>query len=404
VKYIVVLADGMADCPIDKLDNKTPMEFAKTPNFDFFAANGVMGMVKTVPDTLLPGSDTANLSVLGYDPEKYYSGRSPFEAASIGIPLELSDITFRCNIVTLSEDEPYEEKTILDHSSDEITTEEATELIKAVNEHFKTEVLEFYPGISYRHILVWHNAPKNYKLIPPHDILGRKIGEYLPGGGDSAVLLEMMKKSYAFLNDHPVNKKRKERGLRPANSIWLWGEGHKPALSSFEEKYKIKGSIISAVDLIKGIGICSGMNIVEVEGATGNVHTNYVGKAKAALDELANGQDFVYIHVEAPDECGHRAELENKVLSIELIDKEITGTLLEGLKGQDFRLMVLPDHPTPLCVRTHTLDPVPFVIYDSTKHMEKKDVFTEKTASQTGIYVEKGYRLMDAFILDEEFI
>ncbi|MFZ3132002.1 MAG: cofactor-independent phosphoglycerate mutase [Desulfosporosinus sp.] len=404
MKYIVVLADGMADYPIDKLDNKTPLEFAKTPNFDFFAANGKMGMVKTIPDTLLPGSDTANLSVLGYDPEKYYSGRSPFEAASIGIPLELTDITFRCNVVTLTEEEPYEEKVIIDHSADEITTEEATELIKAVNEHFKTKALEFYPGISYRHILVWHNAPKDYKLIPPHDILTRKISEYLPTGGDSAVLLEMMKKSYEFLKDHPINMNRKERGLRPANSIWLWGEGHKPALSSFLEKYNTKGSVISAVDLIKGIGICSGMNIIEVEGATGNVHTNYVGKAKAALEELAKRQDFVYIHIEAPDECGHRAELENKVLSIELIDKEIVGTLLEGLKGQDFKLMVLPDHPTPISLRTHTLDPVPFVIYDSTKHEGKQAVFNEKSASQTGIYVEKGHKLMDTFILDEESI
>ncbi|MGI6120156.1 MAG: cofactor-independent phosphoglycerate mutase [Desulfosporosinus sp.] len=401
MKYIVVLADGMADYPIDKLNNKTPLEFAKTPNFDFFAANGKMGMVKTVPDTFLPGSDTANLSVLGYDPEKYYSGRSPFEAASIGIPLKLTDITFRCNLVTLSEEEPYEEKVILDYSADEITTEEATELIKTVNGYFITKEMEFYPGISYRHILVWHNAPMDYTLIPPHDILERKISEYLPTGEDSALLLKMMKESYEFLKEHPVNIKRKERGLRPANSIWLWGEGHKPALTSFLEKYNIKGSIISAVDLIKGIGICSGMNIIEVEGATGNVHTNYVGKANAALEALVSGQDFVYIHVEAPDECGHRAELENKVLSIELIDKEIVGTLLEGLKGQDFKLMVLPDHPTPISMRTHTLDPVPFVIYDSTKHAAKQAVFNEKSASDTGIYVEKGYKLMDMFILDK---
>ncbi len=403
MKYIIVLADGMADYPIDKLDNKTPLEFANTPNFDFFAANGKMGMVKTVPDTLSPGSDTANLSVLGYDPEKYYSGRSPFEAASIGIPLELTDITFRCNVVTLSEEEPYTEKVILDHSADEITTEEATELIKAVNMHFKTEAMQFYPGISYRHILVWHNAPKDYKLIPPHDILLKKIDKYLPTGADSAVLLEMMKKSYDFLKDHPINIKRKEKGLKPANSIWLWGEGHKPALPSFLEKYNVQGSIISAVDLIKGIGICSGMKIIEVAGATGNVHTNYAGKARAALEELANGQDFVYIHVEAPDECGHRAELENKVLSIELIDKEVVGTLLAGLSGQDFRLMVLPDHPTPLSLRTHTVEPVPFVIYDSTKIKQsgKQSVFNEKSAAQTGIYLEKGYKLMDTFILDQ---
>ena len=403
MKYIVVLADGMADYPIEKLGNKTPLEFANTPNFDFLSRKGTMGMVKTVPDTLLPGSDTANLSVLGYDPEKYYSGRSPFEAASIGIPLELKDITFRCNVVTLSEDEPYEEKIITDHSADEITTAEATELIKAVNEHFKTDSMEFHPGISYRHILVWHNAPKAYKLIPPHDILERKIGAYLPSGEDSPILLEIMKKSYEFLKDHPVNLRRKERGLRPANSIWLWGEGHKPALTGFLEKYKVKGSIISAVDLIKGLGICSGMNIVEVEGATGNVNTNYIGKAKAALEELASGKDFVYVHVEAPDECGHRAELENKILAFESIDKYIVGTMLEELNGQEFKLMVLPDHPTPLSIRTHTLDPVPYVIYDSTKVLDNpNNIFDEKNAAKTRNYIQKGYKLMDKFILDEE--
>ncbi|MGI5901912.1 MAG: cofactor-independent phosphoglycerate mutase [Desulfitobacteriia bacterium] len=399
MKFIVVLADGMADYPIAELDKKTPLEFAQTPNFDLLASQGLMGMVKTVPDNLAPGSDTANLSVLGYDPEIYYSGRSPFEAASIGIPLELSDITFRCNLVTLSEDEPYEEKTILDHSADEITTAEGTELINFINEKFKTKELEFYPGISYRHILVWHQAPKNYKLTPPHDILTQKIGAYLPSGADSALLYEMMKNSYDLLNNHPVNIKRQARGLRPANSIWLWGEGHKPALSPFAEKYNLQGSVISAVDLVKGIGKCIGLKTVEVEGATGNVNTNFSGKAKAALRELKNGQDFVYIHLEAPDECGHRAELENKVRAIELIDKEIVGLLLSELKGQAFKIMVLPDHATPLSVRTHTSDPVPFVIFDSTKAQEKKKAFfNEKTAFQTGLYIEKGYRLMDMFI------
>ncbi|NLM21737.1 MAG: cofactor-independent phosphoglycerate mutase [Peptococcaceae bacterium] len=400
MKYIIVLADGMSDYPIEELGHKTPLAYAKTPNLDFFAGSGEMGMVKTVPDSLAPGSDTANLSVLGYDPLKYYSGRSPFEAASIGIPLELSDVTFRCNFVTLSEDEPYEEKIILDHSADEISTEEADQLIATVNEHFKTEQMEFFTGFSYRHILVWHHAPSDYKLTPPHDILTRKIGEYLPTGKDSGILLTMMKNSYEFLKDHPVNLKRRERGLKPANSIWFWGEGRKPDLSSFEEKYGLKASVVSAVDLIKGLGVCAGMRTVEVEGATGNVHTNYLGKANAALQELAGGQDFVYVHIEAPDECGHRAELENKVLSIELIDKEVIGTILEGLKGQDFRIMVLPDHSTPLSVRTHTQDPVPFVIYDSTKSKKGQAVFNEQSASQTGLFVEKGYTLMDKFIFD----
>ncbi len=403
MKYVVVLADGMADYPIEELKNKTPLEFAKTPNFDFLASHGMMGMVKTVPDTLLPGSDTANLSVLGYDPEKYYSGRSPFEAASIGIPLELTDITFRCNFVTLSEAEAYEEKIMLDHSSDEISTEEATELIKDVNKYFQTEAMEYFSGVSYRHILVWHNAPKDYKLIPPHDIIGKKITTYLPTGGDSNILLEMMKKSSEFLENHPINIKRKEKGLRPANSIWLWGEGHKPDLSSFLDKYHVKGSIISAVDLIKGLGLCSGMTSVDVEGVTGNYKTNYMGKAKAALDELARGQEFVYVHVEAPDECGHRAELENKVLSIERIDQLIVGTILEELKGkgEDFKLMVLPDHPTPISLRTHTLDPVPFVIYDSRDSKDVSAIFNEENASKTGVYVADGYKLMDTFILDE---
>jgi 2,3-bisphosphoglycerate-independent phosphoglycerate mutase len=400
MKYIIVLADGMSDYIIEQLGHKTPLAYAKTPNMDFLAGSGEMGMVKTVPDKLAPGSDTANLSVLGYDPLKYYSGRSPFEAASIGIPLELSDVTFRCNFVTLSEDEPYEEKIILDHSADEISTEEADQLIATVNEHFKTEQMEFFTGFSYRHILVWHHAPNDYKLTPPHDILTRKIGEYLPTGGDSSILLTMMKQSYEFLKDHPVNLKRRERGLRPANSIWFWGEGHKPDLTSFAKKYGLKASVVSAVDLIKGLGVCAGMRTVEVEGATGNVHTNYKGKAKAALQELAGGQDFVYIHIEAPDECGHRAELENKVLSIELIDKEVIGTILEGLKGQDFRIMVLPDHSTPLSVRTHTQDPVPFVIYDSTKAKAGQAVFNEQSASQTGLFVDKGYTLMDKFIFD----
>ena len=398
MKYIVILADGMSDYPIEELGHKTPLAYAKTPNLDFFAGSGEMGMVKTVPDNLAPGSDTANLSVLGYDPLKYYSGRSPFEAASIGIPLELSDVTFRCNFVTLSAEEPYEEKIILDHSADEISTEEADQLIATVNEHFKTEQMEFFTGFSYRHILVWHNAPSDYKLTPPHDILTRKIGDYLPKGKDSGILLTMMKSSYEFLKDHPVNLKRRERGLRPGNSIWLWGEGRKPDLTSFAEKYGLKGSVVSAVDLIKGLGVCAGMRTVEVEGATGNVHTNYIGKAKAALQELASGQDFVYIHIEAPDECGHRAELENKVLSIEKIDKEVIGTILKGLEGQDFRIMVLPDHSTPLSVRTHTKDPVPFVIYDSTKPKAGQAVFNEQSASLTGLFVEKGYTLMDRFI------
>ena len=401
MKYIVILGDGMADYPVKELDDKTPLEKAYKPNIDLLCKKGVIGLVSNVPENLSPGSDVANLSAMGYDPQKYYSGRSPLEAVSIGIDLKDTDVVFRCNVVTLTEEEEnYEDKKVIDHSADEITTEEATLLIKSVQEAFGNEFLTFYPGISYRHALVWDKGSLNVKLTPPHDILERVIGEYMPKGDGSEILFSMMKKSYEILKDHPVNVKRKERGLNPANSIWIWGEGKKPLLDSFEEKYGKQGAVISAVDLIKGIAICASMESIDVEGATGNIHSNFKGKADAALKVLRNGKDFVYIHMEAPDECGHRHEIDNKVKSIEIIDKEVVGYMVDELKkdGEEFKIIVLPDHPTPLELRTHTREPVPFIIYDSTD--EKDNVYnsyTEENAKKSGVYVEEGYTLLEKF-------
>lgn len=400
MKYVVILADGMADYKVEQLDNKTPLQYAKTKNFDYLAAKGEVGLVNTIPEGMNPGSDTANLAVMGYNPEIYYSGRSPFEAASMGIDLKDSDVTFRCNVVTLSDAENYKDRIMLDHSADEITTEEAAALIADLKKELESEVMKLYPGISYRHLLVWDKAPSDYKLIPPHDIIGRRIEEYLPAGKDSGILLEMMEKSVPILEKHPINLDRIKRGLKPANSIWIWGEGKKPMLSKFYDKYGLKGAVISAVDLIKGIGKCADLEVIEVEGATGNVHTNYIGKAQAALEALNGGKDFVYIHIEAPDECGHRNERDNKVKSIELIDEKIAGFLIEELdkKSEDYKIMVLPDHPTPLVLRTHTSDPVPFLIYDSRRNKENPYNFDEDGAVKSGLFFQEGYKLMDYFI------
>ena len=389
----------MADYKVEELGSKTPLQYAKTPNFDYLAAKGEVGLVSTIPQGMPPGSDTANLAVMGYNPELYYTGRSPFEAASMGIDLKDTDVTFRCNVVTLSEAESYKDRIMLDHSADEITTEEAAVLIEALKKELETDAMKLYPGISYRHLLVWDKAPSDYKLIPP-DIIGRRIEEYLPTGKDSGVILEMMEKSVAILENHPINQDRIKRGLKPANSIWIWGEGKKPLLTKFPEKYGLKGAVISAVDLIKGIGKCADLQVIEVEGATGNIHTNYTGKAKAALEALSNGNDFVYIHIEAADECGHRNERDNKVKSIELIDEKIAGYLIQelGKQSEDYRIMVLPDHPTPLSLRTHTSDPVPFLIYDSRMIKENPYNFDEDGAAKSGLFFQEGYKLMDYFI------
>ncbi len=401
MKYIVVLGDGMADTPVDELGGKTPLEAAHKPNMDTLCANGETGLVSHVPDELPPGSDVANLSVFGYDPFSYYSGRSPLEAVSMGIDLKDTDIVFRCNLVHVSDAPVYEDKVITDHSADEITTQEARELIAAVKERFDNDFLTFYPGISYRHALIWDNGPFDFTLTPPHDILERRLGDYLPKGPHSGILYEMMRESYELLENHPVNIARKNGGLKPANSLWIWGEGKKPRLSSFSEKYGLQGSVISAVDLIKGIAICAGLTSINVEGATGNIHTNFDGKAKAALHALQNGSDFVYIHLEAPDECGHRHEIENKVRSIELIDEKIVGFLCQALQeaGEDYRMLILPDHPTPLALRTHTRDAVPYVLYDSTRQTGSGIAsYTEAEAAKSGIVIEKGYTLMDRLL------
>ncbi len=404
MKYIVVIGDGMADTPIPQLDNKTPLQTANKPMMDYMAKNGLCGYAKTVPDGMVPESDTANLGVMGYDPKIYSKGRSPLEAMSMGLYMSPEDTAYRCNVVTLSEGDEYENLTILDHSADEISTAEADELIKAIDEKLGDKIKRFHTGISYRHCLLWENSPKPYNFMRPHDILGKCIKEYLPKGEEGEPFLKLMKQSYDILNHHPVNEARRKKGLKPANSIWLWSPGKKPALPQFYDKYNLKASVISAVDLIKGIGVCAGMDVIEVEGATGNYKTNYSGKAKAALDALAGGKDFVYIHVEAPDECGHRAEIENKVSSIEKIDHEIISFLKKELdnKGEEYRILFMPDHPTPIAIRTHASDPVPFVIYDSRKNvLSKAEGYDEHfggSESGTFMYLENGYMLMDILL------
>ncbi len=394
MKYIVILCDGAADTPVAELGGKTPLEVAKKPYIDSLAACGEVGMVTTVPENLPPGSDVANLAVFGYDPQIYYTGRSPLEAMSMGVHLELTDTTFRTNVVTLSDEENYEDKTMVDYSSDEITTEESSQLIAAVNEALSTSEYEFFSGISYRHLLVWHNKENNFTLTPPHDISGRCVKDYLP---KDPIILDLMKKSYDILKNHPVNLDRIKRGLNPANSIWIWGNGTKPALDTYKEKFNLSGTVVSAVVLIKGIGVCAGLENVDVIGATGNVHTNFDGKAEAAINALRNGSDFLYVHLEAPDEAGHRHEIENKVKAIELIDQKIVGPILDALKedGEEFAMLIMPDHPTPLAIRTHTSDPVPYIIYKSGNCKESGVAsYTEAEAKKTGVVVEHGYTLI----------
>ncbi len=403
MKYLVVLCDGMADYPVEELGNKTPLEAADTPNMDALAKTAQVGLIKTVADGLKPGSDVANLSVLGYDPMECYTGRSPLEAGSIGIDMKDTDVSLRCNLVTLSDEANYEDKTILDYCADDISTEEAEILVNYLGEKLNNDEFRFYSGVSYRHCLIWNNGTLDIgTLTPPHDITGKPIKEYVPKHPNAAKLYDLMKKSYDLLKDHPVNKAREEKGLRPANSIWLWGEGVRANLINFKEKFGVKASMISAVDLLKGIGKFSGMNVVEVEGATGYIDTNFEGKAQAAIDEFKNGQDFVYIHVEAPDECGHRHEIENKPKAIEYIDKLILNPVNEYLKGtgEDYKILITPDHATPLALKTHTNDPVPFMIYCSNKPQNGVEHFNENTAKETGLYVETGHSLMNKFIND----
>lgn len=394
MKYVVVLGDGMADEPIEELGGKTPLEYADTPVLDELSKKSEIGIVHTIPKGMSPGSDTANLSVIGYDPVSYYTGRSPLEALSIGVDMKLTDIAFRANIVTLSEEEEvYEEKTILDHSSGEISTEDAAILLDAVKKELQNEQYQFYVGTSYRHLLIWDKG-EVLDLTPPHDILGKVIKEYLPS---DLVLYDMMKKSYNILVNHPINKKRKEQGLNPANSLWFWGAGTRPNLSPFEEKFQKKGVMISAVDLLKGIAVGTSMTNIHVEGANGGLHTNYEGKAMAAVKALCEDDyDFAYIHVEAPDEMGHQGSVERKVKAIENLDAKVIKLVKENLdaKGIDYRLLVLPDHPTPIRVRTHTSNPVPYLLYDSTDVLQKTWNYNEKEASVSGNDIPHGWQMM----------
>lgn len=390
----------MADYPVDFFDGKTILEVAKKPTIDYMCAHGELGMVKTVQDGMKPGSDVANLSVMGYDTRECYSGRSPLEAASIGVEMKDDDVTFRTNLVTLSDEENYEDKTMLDYSAGEITTEEANELINAVAEELNTDKIKFYTGISYRHLCVWNGGSTNVDMTPPHDISDKKIADHLPKGDSADVFLEMMKKSEKILKEHPVNKARVAAGKNPATSIWPWGEGTKPQLENFEEKFGLKGSVISAVDLIKGIAKCAGMNSIDVEGATGNCETNWDGKAKAALDAILDGSDFVYLHMEAPDEMGHQGAPEKKKFAVETIDAKVVKFLKDELekRGIDYKMLIMPDHPTPISLKTHVSDPVPYVIYDSTKDIDTGLSYTEENGKKTGLYIEKGYTLMNHFL------
>ncbi len=398
MKYVIVLGDGMADRPLEELQGMTPLEYAKTPNMDKLAAEGEIGMEHTIPDGMSPGSDTANLSVLGYDPKIYYSGRSPLEALSIGVDMKPTDVSLRCNIVTLSEEEEkYEDKKILDHSSGEISTEDAAVLLDAVRKELETDSYKFYVGTSYRHLLIWDQG-KILELTPPHDVLGQTIGQYLPSDD---MLSAMMKKSYDILKGHPINIERKKQGLNPANSCWFWGAGTRPALSSFQEKTGLKGAMVSAVDLLKGIAVGASMKNIFVEGANGGLHTNYEGKAKAAVDILTKeNYDFVYVHVEAPDEMGHQGSVEKKVKAIEFLDERVIAPIKAGLEqsGEEFRMLVMPDHPTPISIRTHTGDDVPYLLYDSRKTQSQTWKYNEREAAQSGNRIAKGCEMINYLI------
>ena len=401
MKYLVVLCDGMADTPSEYLGGKTPMELAVKPNMDALAKISEVGLCRTVAKGLKPGSDVANLSVMGYDPAVCYTGRSPLEAASIGIDLKDTDVTLRCNIVTLSDEENYDDKTMVDYCAGDISTEEAREIIKTVQEKLGNEIFSFYSGVSYRHCLVVkYGTTELGNMTPPHDISGKVVGEYLSTHKNAEPLIALMKKSYEFLKDHPVNKKRVAEGKNPANSIWLWGEGTKPQLQDFKEKNGVSGAVISAVDLLKGIGICANMKTPEVEGATGYIDTNFVGKADAAINAFKEGCDLAYIHIEAPDECGHRCEPENKVKAIGIIDELVLGRVKAYLdeSGEDYRILICPDHPTPLLTKTHSSEPVPYLIYDSRKTADGVDTFTEATAASTGNFIEHGPSIMDRLL------
>jgi 2,3-bisphosphoglycerate-independent phosphoglycerate mutase len=396
MKYLLLLGDGMADFPLDELGGKTPLQAAKTPNMDRLAQGGEIGLVKTIPDGFMPGSDVANLSVLGYDPSKYFTGRAPLEAASMGIDLDASDVAFRCNLVTI------EDSTMADFSAGHISTREASELIQEINKGLSNDQISFYPGVSYRHLMVWKNGKEGASCTPPHDISGLPIKDYLPVREGAEFLKDLMIHSQNLLPKHPVNQERVRQGKHPANSIWLWGQGRRPSMPTFQEKFGLTGSVIAAVDLVKGLGIYAGLSPVHVPGATGYFDTNYRGKAQASLESL-QGRDFVYLHVESPDEAGHIGDIQEKIRAIENFDEKVVGPILEGLKEFDaFRVLLLPDHPTPISTRTHSSEMCPFVIYDSRHVRESGQVYDEITAGKSGLVVKTGHEIMDRLIKEEQ--
>ena len=399
MKYMVILIDGAADENVEALGNKTPLMVAKMPNIEKLSKTGEIGLVQTVPEGMSPGSDVANLSIMGYEPEKYHTGRSPLEALSAGVAMKETDVAIRLNLVTLGDEEPFSEKTMIDYSGSEIETEESIPLINALKESFDKGPYHIYPGISYRHVFIWENGSVNVEMTPPHNILDQKIGSYLPKGDNENFFRDFIEKGYELLKNHPINIERVKKGLKPANAPWLWGEGKKPLLDKFYEKNNLKGGVISAVDLIKGIGMGSDMTVIEVPNVTGTIDTNFTGKGEAALKALLNGLDYVYVHLEAPDECGHQGDVEGKVRSLELIDEKIVGPILKGLENanEELRMLIVPDHRTPLNKRTHTMDPVPYLLFDSRKALGSGNQYDEDHA-KSGVYVSTGPKLHDILI------
>ena len=403
MKYRIVVPDGAADDQIGSLGGKTPLEMANIPMFDELASKGEIGTCRTVPEGISPGSDSANLSVMGYDPRVYLTGRSPLEAGALGIDMKEVDESFRVNFITVEETASgcYEDFIIKDHASGDITTEEAAVLLDVIKDAFSKENIRFYLGTQYRHCMIISNQKTECDFVPPHDVLERPTGPYLPKGKDSEAFVEMTKKSYELLKDHPVNKDRIARGLNPANSIWIWGQGTKPELPPINEKYGIDGCVISAVDLIKGIGFFAGIESLKVEGATGNIHTNFEGKAQAAIEAYNGGKTFVYLHLEGTDECSHQGSLENKIKCAEYIDQRAVKPIIEYLRstGERFRVLVIPDHRTPISIRTHSSDPVPYLIYDNQNEtlVDESKQFNEKSAYASGNHFEDGFELTNYF-------
>ena len=399
MKYLIVVPDGSGDDEIASLGGKTPLEVSNIPNINKLASKALVGMVRTIPPGIPPGSDAANLGLMGYDARTDLAGRSPLEVISIGIDMEPDDVAFRTNFITVSGDGKYEDMTIVNHDAGCISSEESAELIEALNKEFGSDKLKYYTGTQYRHCLLVHGGRTDYETVPPHDHLDKRVGDWLPKGEDAEFLIDMMRRSYDIMNEHPVNQKRREQGLPPANSIWIWGQGKRPNLVNFEDKYSVKGSVISAIDLIRGIAMYAGLGTIIVPGATGSLDTNYEGKAQAALDLFDGGNDFVYVHVEGPDESSHAGSLEDKIACIENIDSRIVKPIVEGLRerGEAFRVLIAPDHRTPLAIRTHSSDPVPFVIYDSRNELpeDERKQFNERAAIATGVYVDEAFKLTD---------